>query len=777
MTHPDLAALLAQVVEAEELRGTRLDLAEVCRDAPHLRANLEALVADYRRASDALDGKRGREAGDIARADDLPAFPGFRTIERIGGGGMGEVFKLQDLALGRIVAAKRLRPDARVPAACADTLREARYLALFDDPRYVRVYEYRADADPPFIVMEHVEGFELGAVGRSLEPRQRARVMKAACEAIHHAHGLGIQHRDLKPSNIMLDATLQPKILDFGLASADPGRGHLVGSPPYLAPEQLDPAQPIDARTDVYALGVVLYELLCGAPPFAGQTDEELLDQIRRGTPRLPAEIDPDAPEPLQAVALKAIERDPALRYQSAQEMALDLGRYLDGRPVQARPSQYASALATRVAPHLQQIQEWLRLRLIHPHEANGLRLAYQAMEGREDEWILGGRVLSYSQIALYLGAFFLIAGSLFYFGAYQFHHAIHGVGGPFSVLAVPFAGLNVTAYSLARRQHRAASVAFYLAGVALLPLFLLILLRETGAWNAPAGSAGQLFAEGVSNRQLQITIFAACVWAGWLARHTRTAALSTVFDVLLLLFTLAVLSDAGLRTWVEERQWDLLALHLAPLSLVYLGLAAWRREDAAWFARPALVSAALVLVASLEMLALHGRAFHYLGFSLRAFQAAGVEDPSLLDTLAAMTVNGLAIYGLGVASERWAPRVTRPTSLMLFSISPFAILEPAGYLAETGQYARGWDWCYLALALVIALLSHQRQRRSFYYAGLINCAVALYIVADHRQWFERPAWAVALIAAGLVALTAGLGLARRAKHRAEEQPFDPDRG
>jgi len=756
------------VVEAEELRGKRLDLAEVCRDVPHLRPNLEVLVADYRRVSDALDGKWCREASDVTQVDDLPTFPGFRTIERIGGGGMGEVFKLQDIALGRVVAAKRLRPHARVPDAYADTLREARYLALFDDPRYVRIYEYRADADPPFIVMEHVEGFELGKVGRSLEPRQRARVMKAVCEAIHHAHRLGIQHRDLKPSNIMLDATLQPKILDFGLASADPGRGHLVGTPPYLAPEQLDPTQPIDARTDIYALGVVLYELLCGATPFAGRTDEELLDHIRSGSPRLPVEIDCDAPEPLQAIALKAIERDPALRYQSAQEMALDLGRYLDGRPVQARPSQYASALATRVGPHLQQIQEWLRLRLIYPHEASRLRLAYQALEGREDEWILGGRVLSYSQIALYLGAFFLIGGSLFYFGAYQFHHAIHGVGGPFAVLAMPFAGLNVTAYYLARREHRAVSVAFYLAGVALLPLFLLILLRETGTWNAPAGVVGQLFVDGVSNRQLQITIFAACVWAGWLARHTRTVALSTVLDLLLLLFALALLSDAGLRTWAEDGQWDLLALHLAPLSLVYLGLAVWRHEDAAWFARPALVSAALVLVVSLEMLALHGRTFHYLGFSLKTFQAANVDDPLLLDTLAAMTLNGLVIYAAGVMSEWWTPLVTRPTSLMLFSISPFAILEPVGYLAETGKYARGWDWCYLGLALMIALLSHQRQRRSFYYAGLLNCAVGLYIVADHRQWFERPAWAVALIAMGLVALTAGFGLASREKNRAK---------
>ena len=118
--------------------------------------------------------------------------------------------------------------------------------------------------------MEYVDGFELGRLAPSLEFQQRARIMKEVCEAVHHAHDVGVQHRDLKPSNIMLDAELRPKILDFGLSSGDPARGHFRGTPRYLAPEQLDASQPIDARTDVYALGAVLYELLTGVPPVGG---------------------------------------------------------------------------------------------------------------------------------------------------------------------------------------------------------------------------------------------------------------------------------------------------------------------------------------------------------------------------------------------------------------------------------------------------------------------------------------------------------------------------
>ena len=150
-----------------------------------------------------------------------------------------------------------------------------------------------------------------------------------------------------------------------------------------------------------------------------------MIAAIREGQPRLPVEIDPRVPEPLQAIALKAMERDPGQRYASALDLGVDLQRYLDGRPVQARPSVYTSTLGMRVAPHIQQVGEWLRLRLIYPHEAERLRSAYRALDAREDDWIVDSRALSYSQIALYLGAFLLVCGSLFYFAAHRWYDAV----------------------------------------------------------------------------------------------------------------------------------------------------------------------------------------------------------------------------------------------------------------------------------------------------------------------------------------------------------------
>jgi serine/threonine protein kinase len=764
----DLEARFARFVEHHVLEGERLPLDELCRDRPDLADPLGALIARYLSITTSLDGD-GIPAEAPGPADMLPRFDGFQTIERIGGGGMGEVFKLRDLRLDRLVAAKVIRAgrDARWTSGMEGFLREARALALFSDRRIVQVYDFRPDADPPVIIMEYVDGFELGRIGPSLEFAQRARIMIEICQAVHHAHTLGLQHRDLKPSNIMLDAQLAPRILDFGLSAGDPRRGHLKGTPPYVAPEQLDPSQPIDARTDVYALGVIFYELLGGRPPYAGG-DAALLEEIRRGRPRLLVEIDPRIPEPLQAIALTAMERAPADRYQSALDMAADLRRFTEGRPVLARPSLYASTLGSRVKPHLDQVAEWLRLRLIYPHEAEQLRAAYRALDAREDDWIVASRTLSYTQIALYLGAFLLMCGSLFYFAADRWYEAVEGIARPFAVLGLPFIGLNAAAHLLYQRDHKAVAVAFYLAAVALLPLFLLILFHETGLLVVAPGTHGQLFQGGeASNRQLQVTTLVACAWCGWLALRTRTAALSTVFAVLALLTALAIVSDFGLRSWLVNGRWDLAALHLFPLVAGYAALGALaERSDRSWFSRPLYLGSAALLVVLLELLALDGRALHYLGLSLRTFQAPTVSDPLLLDTLAAMTLNGVVFYLAGATLDRRGSEHVRVAAPLLFTIAPFAMLHPLGYLVRTAEYAFRLDWVYAACAGAIVLLSQRRQRRSFYYAGLLNLGGALYLIADHRQWFGRPAWAIALIAAGLATLLIGFALARAERRR-----------
>jgi hypothetical protein len=767
MVSAELQSLIERYIEEHVVNGRTLDPAGLCGSRQDLVEPLRSLIAEYIRLTGTFDAEDSFAPSGPPREPGLPAFEGFHTIERIGAGGMGEVFKLRDLRLDRIVAAKVVRADGAVPASLGSFLSEARTLALFSDRRIVRLLEFRPESTPPVLIMEFVEGFELGRIGPSLEFGQRARVVHEVCLALAHAHALGLQHRDLKPSNIMVDAQLFPRILDFGLSGGDPRSGHLKGTLQYVAPEQLEPSLPIDNRTDVYALGVILYELLCGRPPYTG-TSEEILAGIRRGRPSLPIELSASVPEGLQAIALKAMEHDQAKRYASAQEMAADLARYLEGRPVLARPSVYTTTLGDRAAGHLEQIAEWARLRLIHPHEADGLRSAYRALDARDDDWIVESRALTYPQIALYLGAFLLLCGSLFYFAAERWYGAVDGILQPLLVLGLPFAGLNVAAQWLHRRDHKAVAVAFYLAAVALLPLLLVIVFDETGLLVVPADTPGQLFQDGsISNRQLQVTTAVAALWGARLALVTRTAALSTVFTLLMGLFGLAVLADFDLRSWLVDGRWDLLALHAFPLVLAYgaIGTGA-ERTGRGWLARPPYQAAAVVLIVVLELLALNGRAFHYLGFSLQGFQAREVSDPLLLDTLAAMTLNGLCFYLVADALERRGTELQRHAARLLFVIAPFALLQPLSYLVRTGEYSQKWDWIFLIAALSIAMLSHRRQRRAFYYAGVLNTGAALFLIASHRGWFDKPAWAVAVIAVGLTALGVGFALDRRQRLR-----------
>ena len=763
--------LFARWVEHHIRHGERQDPSALCEQQPELLADLERLIQHY----DRVDRSLGFETTEPALASSpaaadppsvLPEFEGFRTVELLGRGGMGQVYKLLDTELNRTVAAKVIREDSGLAPTLEAFLREASTMALFKDPRVVQIHEFRSGATPPVIIMEHIDGFELGQLAPSLEYKQRARVVADVCQAIQGAHELGIQHRDLKPSNIMLDAHLEPKILDFGLAAVDPQRGHGLGTLPYLSPEQLDPQQPITGRADVYALGVILYELLCGEPPFAGPTDDDVLAAIRAGQPRLPVELRPDVPEPLQAIALKAMECEPAYRYATPREMAQELERYLDGRPVLARPTVYGTALENRLAPHLGQLDEWRSLKLIYPHELSRIRAAYDRLKSRDDDWIVESRQLSWSQITLYLGAFVLALGGVLFFVAHRLLEGGDGLAGPLLALGLPFAGLTGAAVALYSRQYRAVAVAFFLAGVALLPPLLLTAMGQLGLFGATAETPGQFFpGELLSNRQLQIAVGVTALWAGFLAQRTRTAALSTGFVTMVVLLALALFTDRGLADWIDEERWDLLSFHLAPLVPLFWGAGRWlEQRQLTWGTRPLYLWGLGLFVVALELLALDGRGLHYLGISLAGLQAGEVSHPQLLDTAAFMTVSGALFYATAQLLDRHGTELMRQGAAWLLLITPFAILEPLAWLNSTGDYSHAFGWLYLATALGITLLSRHRQRKAFYFAGLGNTALALLLISDHHEWLDAPWWASTLIVVGLLVLCTGLVLDLRAR-------------
>jgi serine/threonine-protein kinase len=277
----------------------------------------------------------------------------YQVGELLGYGGMAEVHRGRDLRLGRDVAIKMLRTDlARDETFQLRFRREAQNAASLNHPAIVSVYdtgEERGSAGEtlPYIVMEFVNGRTLkevlAAEGR-LQPRRALEITAEICAALEFSHRHGIIHRDIKPGNVMLTQTGQIKVMDFGIARALASGAStmtqtsaVIGTAQYLSPEQAR-GEAVDARSDVYATGCVLYELVCGQPPFTGDSPVSVAYQHVREDAKPPSRTNPDVTAPVDAIVLKALTKNPLNRYQSAAEMRADVLRAAAGRPVYAEP-------------------------------------------------------------------------------------------------------------------------------------------------------------------------------------------------------------------------------------------------------------------------------------------------------------------------------------------------------------------------------------------------------------------------------------------------------
>lgn len=283
-----------------------------------------------------------------------PQIGPFRILQLLGEGGMGRVYLAEQDHPRRELALKVLRATAG-PDAQPRFEREAELLAGLEHPGIARIYASGTAQTPagplPYLAMEYVRGRDLIAHARehALTLPERLQLLAAVCRAVHHAHTHGVIHRDLKPANILVDDQDQPKILDFGVArvigheqfTRMTAAGEILGTLPYMSWEQLIGDARLDARSDVYALGAVGYELLSGAPPYPGLSQTTLLGAIEivrnSDPPRLSRSV-PSAAGDVETIVMKALAREPARRYGSAAEMAADIERHLAHQPITARP-------------------------------------------------------------------------------------------------------------------------------------------------------------------------------------------------------------------------------------------------------------------------------------------------------------------------------------------------------------------------------------------------------------------------------------------------------
>ncbi len=301
-----------------------------------------------------MDGQpRGNDA-TLPTGPSVPPAPAprdfgdYEILDEIASGGMGVVYRARQRTLGRVVALKTLRAGVRASADDqARFTREAQTAARLVHPNIVPIHDYGVVDGVPFFSMDFIEGKSMVALldEGSLGLRAAIGILEKTCRAMHYAHQQGVVHRDLKPANILVDASGEPRLADFGVAKSLFGEatltreGSIMGTPHYLAPEQVGgDKDAVGPWTDVYSLGVTLYHVLTGRVPYQGTSELELMFRILQEEPPRPSTVRPEVPKELEAICLKAMEKERGGRYRTAQEMAEELGRWLANQPVLTRP-------------------------------------------------------------------------------------------------------------------------------------------------------------------------------------------------------------------------------------------------------------------------------------------------------------------------------------------------------------------------------------------------------------------------------------------------------
>lgn len=720
----------------------------------------EALRSEARERIQA--GLRVRELRDAERrppserVDEPPTLPGFRIERKLGEGGLGTVYAAHDEKLNRRVAIKvlRHRADEQVRRRVLD---EARKTAALGDPAIVTVFTVLDEADSPAIVMEFVEGFPLDRFAAQLNFEQKARLLREVARALAAAHTRGLIHRDLKPDNVLVGPDMRPRILDFGLAlsleeASRQGRG-FEGTPLYASPEQAM-GKPLGPASDVFSFGSLMFKVLTGKAPFAGDSISKVLQSIVSTAPPFLREVAVGVPEDLQAICLACLAWHPNDR-PTAETIALELGRFLVGEPVRLKPKLYDDLLRRTISEHANQAQQWESQSIISPAERDALEIIHRRLLADEDHWIIDARRITPLQTVLSAATWLTVVATLLMVWMLR-----NELTNPWRwLLPLSFTATLLIAGQFARRVKENLAAATFLAGVALAiaPTTLALLAELNVFATAPAGVA-QLFNGTFTNQQvLAASLTALCVSVFSLRRLKMTGFAWTTAT----LTTTTYVSVLLLFNWLEKKP-EVQALWCLPLCVMEFVALVFERAGRVRWTMPFHLLALAAVVAGLDVVALNGPTLAMLGVT----QADWTYFDDGRQKAFSIVLNGIVFLALMLLTERAPSLDLRRGSKWLEVLAILHTISAlfTNALAHRDDALVRYDvWAYLAAALLFSILAPFRSRWRMLVGGLVGCGLGSYLLVDLGLVARKPF----IIGLGIVGLAVALGAFAYVRERA----------
>ena len=761
-----LAAAVAEYVDLQAT-GEPVDADAFCRRHPELEPDLRAAIQTLA-SFDLVTSEEPRLEKASAREPMPERLSGHRILSEIGAGGMSRVFLAEDERLGRKVAIKALSSRfSGNELVRTRFMQEARALARLSHPNIVHIYNLGQAGEPPHFVMEYIEGAPLTAAADALSLGQKAELMYKVVSAVHYLHQHQIIHRDLKPGNILVGPDLEPKILDFGLARQSEGlenpltrQGEVLGTPQYFSPEQARGEAHLDARSDIFSLGTILYEVLTGTLPFRADSFAAQARSICNEEPALPRRLNAAVPGDLQNICMQALEKDPANRYSTAGEMADDLERFIAGEPVVAAPASYAHRMTGKIEQHLRELEGWRQDRILSDYEYDSLRRGYDRLVEREDAWIMEVRRLSLPQVGMYMGAWILVVGA-----ALVFLFRYMNLTGTPAVLLVTGATVPTAWYGI--RSWRAGrvriGVAYLLAACLLLPVALVVAIGEYGLFNGLTKGREDLeflFQFGsfkkTTNAQLWWALFLSLPAYLWLRRFTRSSVFSLALAVMLAFLCGATLLRMGMIEWLDKDP-GRLYLRLIPAALLFFSVAVvlerFRLAADSRYFYP--IAVAFTYISLSGIAAVHKPYAEWLG-RVAPFTRSNIDYLFIINAgiyyvlqLLCARLRSAQMRAVGKAFRFVIPgHVLIP--LFLLGLEATRLWNESPASVSLRHEARVFEILLPAAACLFVLLSVPKQMKNYLASGMLFLAIG--IIRLQQNWLkDHVAWPVTLVAAGLL--------------------------